>query len=121
LILGTPAHIECWPQLIKVLVAGGGTYYLAKRQINADKKARHEEDMRRRRLKQSLDEEFSSTPSVQKKHHRKTQDHAASPSTQATQDPAPAARPVETGGPEDAVDKYLAKKPYRAPKGDRFS
>lgn len=109
-------------KLILRLSAGGGAYYFAKRSVNADKKARHEEEMKRRRLKESLEAEFYSKPSPPKHNQRKTQDHAGNPSTEASQDPAPTERLVDNGEQKiQEESKYLASKPYRTRKGDRFS
>lgn len=99
---------------INHLLAGGGAYVFAKRSVNADKKARHEEEMKRRRLKDTLDAEFYSKPPPPKHSHRKQQDHANSPSSEASDDPAPSEHLEEE-------TKYVATKPYRSKKGDRFS
>ena len=108
--------------LIGALSAGGGAYVFAKRSVNADKKARHEEEMKRRRLKESLDAEFYSKPSGPKHSYRKTSDHASSPRIEASNDPALSEPPVETETPDvEKENKYLASKPYRSKKGDRFS
>ncbi|KAL9100819.1 MAG: hypothetical protein Q9163_003849 [Psora crenata] len=105
-------------------VAGGGAYYFAKRSVNADRAARHEEDLKRQRLKQSLEAEYNSRSlPPRENHHRKSHDHAGSPSSEATHDPAPGG-PTAPVNPHDnrlLEDKYLAKSPYRAKKGDRFS
>jgi len=103
-------------------IAGGGAYVFAKRSVNADKKARHEEEMKRRRVKESLDAEFYSKPPQPKHSHRKSQDQANSPSTEASNDPAPTEHAVSTGAQKiDGESKYVAAKPYRSKKGDRFS
>jgi hypothetical protein len=102
--------------------AGGGAYVFAKRSVNADKKVRHEEDMKRRRLKESLDAEFYMKPSLPRHSHGKSQDHANSPSTEASNDPAPTEHAVNTGAQKiEEESKYVAAKPYRSRKGDRFS
>ncbi|KAL8738076.1 MAG: hypothetical protein Q9181_001100 [Wetmoreana brouardii] len=101
------------------LQAGGGAYYFAKRSINADKQARHEADMKRRRLTQSLD---SGTTQPVSKEHRKRPDHAGSPSTEASHDPAPTSHTPVTGSSKaQEPSKYEAAVPYRARRGDRFS
>jgi hypothetical protein len=103
-------------------LAGGGAYVFAKRSVNAERNTRHEEDMKRRRLKDSLEAEFLSKPPSPKHRHHKAQDHASSPSTEASNDPAPSEHPPEsTGLKADDGIKYLAAKPYRSKKGDRFS
>ena len=94
----------------------------AKRSINEEKKIRHEEDVKRRRLKESLDAEFRSKPPVPKTTYRKPSDHASSPSTEASNDPAPSGHSTDNGGQGVAEEgKYIATKPYRSRKGDRFS
>ena len=78
--------------------------------------------MKRRRLKDSLDVELLSKPHNPKQSHRKTHDPASSPSMEASNDPAPSEHPPENAGQkaEDGI-KYLAVKPYKSKKGDRFS
>ena len=101
------------------LAAGGGAYYFAKRSINADKRARHEADLERRRMIQSLD--YDTKPPASKKHRGKS-DHAGSPSTEASHDPAPISHESDSGIPKGSEkSKYEASIPYRAKKGDRFS
>ncbi|KAL8636701.1 MAG: hypothetical protein Q9226_009221, partial [Calogaya cf. arnoldii] len=99
---------------------GGGAYFFAKRSINADKQARHEADMKRRRMNQSISESSAPT-SVPKQRNRKV-GHAGSPSTEASHDPAPIGHLPENGKtkPEEQ-SKFEAPVPYRSRKGDRFS
>ena len=105
-----------------MLPAGGGAYVFAKRSINADKKARHEEDMKRRRLKEALDAEFYAKPPSSKKGHKKSRDHANSPSAEASHDPAPTEYPLDNRGHKaQEQSKYVASKPYISKKGDRLS
>ncbi|KAL8772759.1 MAG: hypothetical protein Q9209_002104 [Squamulea sp. 1 TL-2023] len=103
-----------------LIVAGGGAYFFAKRSINADKQARHEADLKRRRSTQSIDE--PSAPSSAAKQRQRRADHAGSPSTGASHDPAPISHPPEKGKskPEEQ-SKFEAPVPYRSKKGDRFS
>lgn len=113
-------HSSC--QANRTTLAGGGAYVFAKRSVNADKKARHEEEMKRRRLKDALDAEFLSQPPSSKHTHRKAQDHASSPSAEASTDPAPSEHPTDNENKKTVeTNQYLAKKPYRSKKGDRFS
>lgn len=108
--------------LNEVTIAGGGAYVFAKRSVNAGRNARHEEDQKRRRLKDSLEAEFLAKSPSPKHNHRKTQDHASSPSTEASNDPAPSEYLHEnSGGKVEDGNKYLAAKPYKSKKGDRFS
>lgn len=104
------------------MLAGGGAYVFAKRSVNADKKARHEEEMKRRRLKDALDAEFYAKPPSAKQGHNKPRDHASSPSTEASHDPAPTEHPLENRDHKAQEEgKYVATKPYKSKKGDRFS
>ena len=94
---------------------------MAKRNINADKRARHERDMQRRRLNESLEEDWRAMqqqPSHRKDHH-KERDYAGSPSGEASHDPAPTSHP--SGGDEVGRSKYEPTEVYRSKKGDRFS
>ena len=103
-------------------LAGGGAYVFAKRSVNAEKKARHEEEVKRRRLKESLDAEFYSKPPSSKPAHRKAIDHANSPSIEASSDPAPSEQSADNGSLKAVSENsYIAAKPYRSKKGDRFS
>lgn len=100
--------------------AGGGAYYFAKRSINADRAARHEADLKRRRLTESL--EYSAKAAPPRQHQHKSADHAGSPSMEASDDPAPTrhGREIEGQQPQEK-SKYEASQPFRAKKGDRFS
>ena len=101
-------------------LAGGGAYYFAKRSINADKKARHEADMKRRQAIQAQD--FSASPAPPKQKKRKTLEHTSSPSTEASHDPAPTRHaPEQEGQHMQEKSKYEASVPYKSKKGDRFS
>ena len=105
------------------LIAGGGSYYFAKRSINADKKARHEADMKRRHLTESLEYSAMVQPSYQKDHHKGT-GQATSPSKEASasHDPALTAHTLDDTDPViEEKSKFEPSKPYRAKKGDRFS
>ncbi len=78
--------------------------------------------MKRRQLRQSLDAEYSARPPAAKQSYRKTHDHASSPNTEASNDPAPTEQPLESGDRKsESVNTYVATKPYRSKKGDRFS
>ena len=77
--------------------------------------------MKLRRMRQSFDAESSAKPPVAKQRHRKTQDHASSPSTEASDDPAPTKQSLENAdGKSEGVNTYIAAKPYRSKKGDRL-
>lgn len=77
--------------------------------------------MKRRRMRQSFDIEYPAKPPIAKQSHRKTQDHAGNPSTEASDDPAPTDQSLEDGdGKPEGVNTYIATKPYRSKKGDRL-
>ncbi|KAL8757732.1 MAG: hypothetical protein Q9184_004127 [Pyrenodesmia sp. 2 TL-2023] len=98
---------------------GGGAYFFAKRSINADKAARHEADMKRRRLSRPHEQ---NGPEVSSKGHQRKADHAGSPSTEASHDPAPTNHSSDNyNAKAQSQSKYEAAVPYRAKKGDRFS
>lgn len=99
--------------------AGGGAYFFAKRSINADKAARHEANMKRRAFSQPLEQ---NAPKVSSKGHQRKVDHAGSPSTEASHDPAPTNHSSDNyNAKAQSHSKYEAAVPYRAKKGDRFS
>ena len=78
--------------------------------------------MKRRRLKDSLEAERYSKPPRPEQKKRKTHDHAADPSSEASLDPAPTEHALASGDSKSQeADKYLPSKPYRSKKGDRFS
>ncbi|MCJ1286081.1 hypothetical protein MMC26_005424 [Xylographa opegraphella] len=97
-------------------IAGGGSYYFAKRSINADRAARHEADMRRKRLTEQLEFSAMHEPAPTKTPHR-ANDQAANPSGEASEDAAPA----EVRRAPEKGSKYEPRELYRAKKGDRFS
>jgi len=115
------AQLQCTVLCLRTLcVAGGGAYYFAKRSINADKKARHEADMKRRQAVQSSDDYSMPTPPKKKK--RRTVDYTSSPSTEASHDPAPTRHAPENEGQQvQEKSKYEASVPFRSKRGDRFS
>lgn len=103
-----------------MILAGGGAYYFAKRSINADKKARHEADMKRRELLLSAGPDVEAAPPKKKK--RKAVDNMSSPSNEASHDPAPTRHaPEHESQLLREKSKYEASEPYRSRKGDRFS
>ena len=74
--------------------------------------------MRRKRLTEQLEFNAMHEPAP-RKNLPKVTDHAASPSGEASEDPAPTDHQV---APERiAKSKYEPKELYRAKKGDRFS
>lgn len=100
--------------------AGGGAYFFAKRSINSDKKARHEADMKRRRLTESLELNAKNTPPKAK--HRKAADQASSKTTGVLHDPAPTGHPPEQEERKaQEKSRFEASEPFRSRKGERFS
>lgn len=76
----------------------------------------------RRRLKDALDAEFYAKPPSPKQGHKKPHDYANSPSTEACHDPTPTEHPLQNGGHKAQEEaKFVATKPYKSRKGDRFS
>ena len=119
-------------------VAGGGAYYFAKREINADRAARHEAEMKKKSRIARLEGSSSyysttSSTSTSKSrgsptdphsgtHNSKGLDHAGSPSAEASEDAAPVGHAPEN--PEQRIrekSKYEAAEPFRSKKGNRFS
>ncbi|KAI7521044.1 hypothetical protein KC331_g19941 [Hortaea werneckii] len=112
-----------------LIVAGGGSYYFAKRSINADREARAEDAERRRqqrermRVQAAFENKSSATPSGPSTLKRQAAatggDDNPSPSRQATEgDPAPVTHAQEEAATKG---KYEAAEPFRSRKGDRFS
>ncbi|KAJ5165512.1 uncharacterized protein N7500_007342 [Penicillium coprophilum] len=114
-------------------LAGGGAYYFAKKSINADRQARFEAEVKRKAQMKRMEDEHKrqvhlppkGTPgntSLEQVSFQNVEDDAASPSLEASHDPAPtrheplteAERVLEKG-------KYETAQPYRPPSGNRFS
>lgn len=104
-----------------LILAGGGSYYFAKRSINADRAERAEAEERSRQAHERM--------RVQEMMMRKSEaaDGASSkgsggrtdPSREAVGgDPAPVTHEQEKVA---ARGRFEAAEPFRAPKGDRFS
>jgi Domain of unknown function (DUF4748) len=120
-------------------VAGGGAYYFAKRQVNADRASRYEADMKRKARIQSLEPVApidSSSPrsknnnSKKKKSNKRDggadeegRDYAGSPSAEASEDAAPVGHSPDTEQQRVIMErsKYEAAEPYRSRKGNRLS
>ncbi|ROW09120.1 hypothetical protein VPNG_05706 [Cytospora leucostoma] len=131
-----------WGSLI---VAGGGAYVFAKRNINAERKTRLEEQLKRKGANQDWEE----AERAEKERLAASSAAASQPVNDGTPvqrgvvghpgreidyDPAPVKHQPATEfqrqkekAEEAAADtekyrsKYEAPKPYRSPKGDRFS
>ncbi|KAK5938192.1 hypothetical protein PMZ80_009781 [Knufia obscura] len=116
-------------------VAGGGAYYFAKQQINADRQARYEQEMKKKnRLARLEASGYASGPSDASPKSKKSApkaesaassvrglDHAGSPSSEISEDAAPVGHaPVDNDQRVRERSKYEGE-PYRSKKGDRFS
>jgi hypothetical protein len=117
-----------------LIVAGGGAYYFAKKEINADRAARHEKQMRGKSRAARLENSASfDTPSPTTKsthqtnpkdgsHNSKGLDHAGSPSSEISEDAAPVGHAPENADQRiREKSKYEAAEPFRSKKGNRFS
>lgn len=100
------------------MAAGGGAYYFAKRSVNADRTARHEEIMKRQRIYDNPRSNEARDAAVQPKKEKEQAENSRKKPNQETPaildtNPAP-----ET---DDSINKFVPAKPYRSRKGDRFS
>lgn len=111
------------PSLAKVLrltvcfIAGGGSYYFAKRSIKADRNARHEAEMKRWQVSESPQH-------INEKQRRpKKQGKNAHNSNDSTPEISHKSEPAQRNSPEndeETKDKHNYV-PFRSKKGDRFS
>ncbi|KAK3308156.1 uncharacterized protein B0T15DRAFT_508654 [Chaetomium strumarium] len=100
--------------------AGGVAYYVAKRNINADRQSRLEEQRRRKAVADSL--EHSQNIASRGYDEPARTDMAYSPSQESSSDPAPTRHaPVTEQQRIVEKSKYESSQPFRSPKGDRFS
>ncbi|KAK4179541.1 hypothetical protein QBC36DRAFT_179943, partial [Triangularia setosa] len=116
-------------------IAGGAAYYFAKQSIDADRRARLEEQRKRKSMVDSL--EYSQNVPTQPLSSSAMGGSAAaaptngtpartdtvgSPSQETGNDPAPTRHAPATES-ERVLEKskYEASVPFRSPKGDRFS
>ncbi|KAF4995204.1 hypothetical protein FGRMN_5342 [Fusarium graminum] len=103
-----------WTQTDLVL-AGGGAYYFAKKQINADRIAKMEAHHKKRQMIQDM--EYTNGVGGPAR-----TDSTGSPSQEASHDPAPTRHAPETEAQRvGEKSKYESNQVYRSPKGDRFS
>lgn len=133
----------------KKTTAGGGAYYFAKRSINADRAARHEADLNRKRLLSQMearevsssrvpDKDKIATPNPPKAASPPQQqqqqgfssnvngsalrDDVGSPSAEACHDPAPTRHePVTDEQRVNEKSKYEASEKFKPIKGNRLS
>ncbi|PWY79646.1 hypothetical protein BO70DRAFT_362812 [Aspergillus heteromorphus CBS 117.55] len=116
-------------------VAGGGAYYFAKKSINADRASRFEAEVKRKAQLAAMEAEHrrlntpstptpSEDPSLKRANiarlHSATDD-VASPSAEASHDPAPTRHEPETEA-ERVLEKskYESTQPFRPPPGNRL-
>jgi hypothetical protein len=118
-------------------VAGGGAYYFAKQSINADRAARFEAEIKRKAQLKAQEAEHrreaisTSTPSptddgslkrANMARFQNAADDVASPSAEASHDPAPTRHePMTETDRVHEKGKYEAAAPFRPPSGNRFS
>ncbi|CUS13893.1 unnamed protein product [Tuber aestivum] len=88
-------------------ISGGGAYYFAKRQINADRREKH---LKRQQLQQQ-----------QYNILYPGNDPAGHPSAESCNDPAPARQEPQKEQEINGKSKYEASTVYKRPKGDRLS
>ncbi|RAL09168.1 uncharacterized protein BO97DRAFT_352349, partial [Aspergillus homomorphus CBS 101889] len=122
-------------------VAGGGAYYFAKKSINADRQSRFETEMKRKAQLAAMEAEHrrqsaaalqsnsvpvpSDDPSMKRAaqlaRSQNAADDVASPSAEASHDPAATRHEPETEA-DRVVEKgkYEAAQPFRPPKGNRL-
>lgn len=105
-------------------MAGGGAYYFAKKQINADRADRYsKERLKQERLRRLESSKILSGDSTIPKPKKTSHDpQSLDPSHAASADPAPVEHASESAGQGTREkSKYEAAEPFRSKKGDRFS
>ena len=93
-----------------LVLAGGGSYYFAKKSINKDRAERAEADNKRRMEARELQNRYPMPPQKQDGH--------ANASKEATEDISPASGHAPESG---SHPQFESTAPYRSKKGDRFS
>ncbi|KAG6018192.1 hypothetical protein E4U43_007158 [Claviceps pusilla] len=108
-------------------IAGGGAYYFAKREINADRQAKLEAARNKRQTLRSgdygsLESNSSSTSAYDNNGAPARLDTTGSPSQEASHDPAATRHAAGTDSDRmKEKSKYESAVPYTSRKGDRFS
>ncbi|KAK8173451.1 hypothetical protein IWX90DRAFT_484402 [Phyllosticta citrichinensis] len=98
-----------------LIVAGGGAYFFAKKQINNERAEKAVADRKKREMLARLE-----AASAEAAHSANT--NGSNPSHEATQDPAATRHAPETQQQQIwEKSKYEASEPFRSKKGDRFS
>ncbi|EKV10896.1 hypothetical protein Pdw03_7432 [Penicillium digitatum] len=118
-------------------LAGGGAYYFAKQSINADRQSRFEAEVKRKAQMKKMENEHkrqaqlaspptagndTSSKRASMARFQNASDDAASPSAEASHDPAPTRHePLTETDRVLEKGKYETAQPYRPPSGNRFS
>ena len=109
-------------------MAGGGAYYFAKKEINAERAAKHEAMMKKQRRFERAESSSAGRLKAQQTdpnsgtHNSKGLDHAGSPSSEISEDAAPVGHAPETADQRiTEKSKYEAAEPFKSKKGNRFS
>lgn len=108
-----------------LIACGGGSYYMAKRSLAADREQRAALEYERRRRYAELSTSNPSSrispsaahglnPSAKQRNTPASVEDMGGPSGEARADPSPAAAEIPKS-------KWEASEPYRSPRGDRFS
>ncbi|EHA28518.1 hypothetical protein ASPNIDRAFT_143961, partial [Aspergillus niger ATCC 1015] len=102
-------------------VAGGGAYYFAKKSINADRQTRFEAEVKRKAQLAAMEAEHRRQNAPNNAPTPMRADDVASPSAEASHDPAPTRHEPETEA-ERVLEKskYEATQPFRPPRGNRL-
>lgn len=107
---------------IDLVAAGGGAYYFAKKQINAERQAKMEAQRQKMRNIEQLEYSQGMSSSATTNGSPARTDSTGSPSQEASNDPAPTRHaPATESERVGEKSKYESNKVYRSPKGDRFS
>ncbi|KAK7402740.1 hypothetical protein QQX98_011497 [Neonectria punicea] len=102
--------------------AGGGAFYFAKKQINADRQAKLEAYREKVRRIEQLEISQGQSSSATANGSPARIDTTGSPSQEVSSDPAPTRHAPETESQRvGEKGKYENSSVYRSPKGDRFS
>ncbi|KAK4159013.1 hypothetical protein QBC43DRAFT_328025 [Cladorrhinum sp. PSN259] len=121
-----------WAGWGSLCIAGGAAYYFAKKDINANRMSRMEEQRKKKSMVESLEysENVPTRPlnssamggSAGVNGGPARTDSAGSPSQETGNDPAPTRHaPATETERVFEKSKYEASQPFRSPKGDRFS
>ena len=103
-----------------LIAAGGGAYYFAKKNVNADREEKHRLQQERRAMNAKY-AELERSQYTSKMTPPSNTDNASNPSMEATEDPAPTRHAPTTQGQQvEEKSKYEASEVWRSKKGDRL-